>query len=259
MSALKTLARSLPGLPVVAGPALRTAEAVLRLPGYVGEWRRYRSLAGDGAPRVRDAYPQLLDRSHSTPYDPHYFHQAVWAAHRIGAEDPAEHVDVGSQALFVGMLSVTVPVTFVDIRPLEVTLPGLTCVQGSLERLPLADRSTPSVSCLHVVEHVGLGRYGDPLDPAGTRRACAELQRVLAPGGSLYLSTPVGRERVCFNAHRIHDPRTIVGLFAELELVAFAIVDDDGLLRTDLGVDECSDMSYSCGMFWFQRTAVAAE
>src|ERR1035437_9128085 len=64
-----------------------------------------------------------------------------------------------------------------------------------------------SVSCLHVAEHIGLGRYGDPIDPLGTNKALLELQRVLAPGGVLLFSMPVGRERVEFNAQRIWDPR----------------------------------------------------
>jgi hypothetical protein len=254
MSALRALARSLPSLELVARPALRAAVAGSRLPGYAAEWRRYASLPGAGSLRVRDAYPQLLDRTPSTPYDPHYFHQSVWAASRIVAVQPGEHVDVGSLSLFVGMLSASVPVTFIDIRPLDVSLRGLTCVQGSLERLPLADRSVESLSCLHVVEHVGLGRYGDSLDPDGTRRACRELERVLAPAGSLYLSAPVGRERVCFNAHRIHDPRTLLGFVPELELVEFLVVDDAGSLRADLGVDECSSMSYGCGLFRLTRS-----
>jgi Caenorhabditis protein of unknown function, DUF268 len=203
---------------------------------------------------MRDAYPQLLDRSHSTPYDPHYFHQSIWAARWIANERPTEHVDVGSLALFAGMVSVHVPVTFVDIRPPDPPLLCFRSLRGSLQTLPFTDQSTESLSCLHVVEHVGLGRYGDRLDSEGTRQACSELERILAPGGTLYLSTPVGRERVCFNAHRIHDPRTILGYLPELELVDFEVVDDDGFHRQDLGVDRCTTMSYGCGLFRLRRS-----
>ncbi|MCP2789027.1 DUF268 domain-containing protein, partial [Salmonella enterica subsp. enterica serovar Typhimurium] len=90
-----------------------------------------------------------------------------------------------------------------------------------LTGLGLPDASLPSLSCLHVVEHVGLGRYGDPLDIAGSERALAELQRVLAPEGRLYLSVPVGRERICYNAHRVFSPRSIVDALSGLALREF--------------------------------------
>ena len=51
----------------------------------------------------------------------------------------------------------------------------------------------------------------------------------------------------------MHDPRTILGFVPELELVDFEVVDDSGLLRTDLGVDDCSAMSYGCGLFRLRR------
>jgi SAM-dependent methyltransferase len=91
-------------------------------------------------------------------------------------------------------------VAFLDVRPLDADIEDLEPIAGSVLELPFADRSLPSVSCLHVAEHIGLGRYGDPLDPAGTRKAIAELQRVTAPGGQLLFSLPVGRQRLCFNA-----------------------------------------------------------
>src|SRR5207253_10606962 len=66
--------------------------------------------------------------------------------------------------------------------------------------LPFADRSVESLSCLHVAEHVGLGRYGDELDPEGTVKAARELQRVVAPAGRLYFALPVGRPRTEFRS-----------------------------------------------------------
>ncbi len=95
------------------------------------------------------------------------------------------------------------PVTMVDLRPLPVSLRELSFVQGTILDLPFDAGTVPSLSCLCVVEHIGLGRYGDPLQPDGTERAIAELLRVVQPGGHLYLSAPVDDcNRTYFNAHR---------------------------------------------------------
>ena len=128
---------------------------------------------------------------------------------RIVANRPGRHLDVGSHNLFANLLSAVVPVTFLDYRPLNAKLAGLSCVGGNILELPFADDSAESLSCLHVAEHIGLGRYGDPLDPEGTKKAVRELGRVLAGDGRLYFALPVGRPRVCFNAHRVHSPEAI--------------------------------------------------
>jgi hypothetical protein len=228
------------------------------LPGwarYIRDWRRYRALPGAEPLRLRDAFPQMIDRTASSPFDAHYFHQDVWAARRIAEAQPARHVDVGSRVDYVGFLTALCPVTFVDIRPLEAHIDRLECVAGSLLDLPFDSQSLPSVSCLHVAEHVGLGRYGDPLDPEGSRRAAAELQRVVAPGGQLLFSGPVGAPRVCFNAHRVHDPVAVVSWFDELELETFAGVDDTGRFRENIRPQDLAGNRYACGLYRLRRPA----
>lgn len=214
----------------------------------------YQALDPAAAPRPEDLFPKLEDWLPTSPYDQHYFFQDVWAARRVADAAPARHVDVGSRVDLVGFLTALTDVTFVDIRPLEVDIEGLTCVAGSVLDLPFADRSLESVSCLHVAEHIGLGRYGDPLDPLGTVKAAHELQRVVAPGGQLLFSGPVGRKRVCFNAHRVHDPVAVVrDYFPELELVEFSGVDDRGVFRRHRQVEELAGSEYACGMFLLRR------
>ena len=68
------------------------------------------------------------------------------------------------------MLTTITDVTFIDIRPLELKLDRYTGKKGSIVALPFGDGSVSSLSCLHVVEHVGLGRYGDPIDPDGSKK-----------------------------------------------------------------------------------------
>jgi SAM-dependent methyltransferase len=250
--ALTSFARAYPliGRPLVL--ARVTGAVLASIPGYVLAWRRYQQLPGAERLRLRDANPRLSDRLPTSPYDPHYFHQAIWAGERIFKTDPPEHVDIGSQLLFVGMLAARMPVTFVDIRPLELTVAQLRSVAGDILALPFPNQSVTSLSCLHVAEHVGLGRYGDELNPHGTRQALAELQRVLAPGGSLFLSLPIGRPRVAFNAHRVHDPRDIVAWMDAVELAEFTAVDDDGHLHLNASLAEAATLQYGAGMFWFR-------
>jgi len=98
-----------------------------------------------------------------------------------------------------------------------------------------------------------LGRYGDPLDPEGTKKAARELARVLAGGGRLYFALPVGRPRVCFNAHRVHSPEAIREFFCDLELVEFSGVHDDGRFVEKTELTEFKQSDYACGMFVFRK------
>ena len=240
-------------------PALDLAYVLRGLKGYVWffrDRRAYRRMGGDASLAL--ANPQLHDKVDKSPFDAHYFHLDNWALRRVKETSPAQHVDVGSRVDTVSHMAAVVPTTFVDIRPLEAAADGLTSKGGSILALPYPDRSLPSLSCLHVAEHIGLGRYGDPLDPEGTRKAAAELARVLAPGGSLFFAMPVGRPRTCFNAHRIHDPREVPGLFPGLELVEFSGVDDRGVMKRHRKLEELAGSDYACGMYWLRRPAASA-
>lgn len=229
-------------------------------PRYLFELLRYRSLlAKSGCRSKLELFPCLHDRTSTTAFDPHYCYLAYWASHRLAQDVVAEaelpHVDVGSQISWVMSLAAARRVVFIDIRPFETNIQNLDVKAGTVLELPFPDKSVRSLSCLHVAEHIGLGRYGDPLDPLGTDRAIAELARVLAPDGCLLFALPLGRERVCFNGHRIHDPRTIITLFeqAGLTLRAFAGVGDDRVYREDLDPSDLADADYACGMFEFIR------
>jgi SAM-dependent methyltransferase len=221
------------------------------LPKFFLELKRYRSLTAGESVAWHDAYPCLSDRITHTPFDPHYFYQGAWLARRLSRTNPSLHVDVGSSVAMVSVLSAGVPIVFLDYRPLAVRLSGLQSVAGNAAILPFPNDSLLSLSSLHVIEHVGLGRYGDPLDPEGSRRAAVELQRVLRPGGRLFLSLPVGRERVCFNAHRVHVPHTIQSFVPELRLESFSLVDDMGRFREDVPFQAGTHLEYGCGMFEF--------
>lgn len=189
---------------------------------FVRRLVQYRRMAGgDLLPEPKHFLPSLLDDTAETPVDATYFYQDAWAFERIVAATPRRHVDVGSHHKFVSLLSCVVPVIMVDIRPLPVTLPNLIFQHGSIVDLPFDDMSLESVSSICVIEHIGLGRYGDPLDPEGTEKAVAELKRVTAPEGNLYVSVPVDVDnRTYFDAHRAFTNEYLEELFAPFVIIS---------------------------------------
>lgn len=223
------------------------------LPRFFSHWIKF--ARSEGAQRIGllDLQPCLGDWGTHTPFDAHYFYQGAWLARRVSSAKVARHVDIGSSVLTMSVLSAQVETTFVDYRPLKATLPGLTSVAGNILNLPFADSSVNSLSCLHVIEHIGLGRYGDPIDPQGSVKAALELQRIVSRGGKLFLSLPIGRERICFNAHRVHVPASVLGMFPQMRLVEFSYVDDDGRYNEDKPVEVASQLEYGCGLFQFEK------
>lgn len=186
----------------------------------------------------------------------HYFLQDIWAAQRVFANSPKEHVDVGSRVDgFVAHVASFCPVKYVDIREMETGVPGLKGIEGTVCTLPFTDKSIASLSCLHVIEHIGLGRYGDPVDPEGWKIGLSELQRVLMPGGTLLVGTPCGRQRVVFHAHRVFSPTMIIESMPELELVEFSLIPDGRATAwiENADIEHACSLEYGCGLFVFRR------
>jgi SAM-dependent methyltransferase len=203
-------------------------DAFKAVPGNYRQWRRfwegyrqYQRLAPPEARlQPRHLLPCLGDDTAQTEIEPIYFYQDAWAFEKIVQQRPPWHVDVGSHHKFVALLSKVVPLTMVDLRPLSLPLESLKFQPGSILALPFADRSVPSVSSLCVIEHIGLGRYGDALDPRGTEKAAAELQRIVQPGGLLYVSAPLDDEnRIYFNGHRAFTEDYLLGLFRTFDVL----------------------------------------
>lgn len=205
----------------------------------------------------RDRWLCLRDATLTTGFDRHYVFHTSWAARIISETMPHEHVDISSSLYFVGLVSAFVPVKFIDFRPADLGLSGLKSEAGNLLDLPFYDNSIKSLSCMHVVEHIGLGRYGDELDYDGDIKAAVELARVLAPNGNLMFVVPVGGvARIQFNAHRIYTYDQVLALFPSLHLKEFALIPDDGspagLIRyADSNV--VNEQRYGCGCFHFTK------
>jgi hypothetical protein len=193
--------------------------------------------------------PCLSDRTETTPIEPIYFVQDTWFAGRIAQQKPEAHVDVGSSAKTMALIAQFIPVTMVDIRPIPIVVPGLTFVHGSVLEMPFADGSVPSLSSLCVVEHIGLGRYGDKVDPWGSEKTLHELLRVLAPGGDFYVSVPVDAEnKIYFNAHRAFTRSYFLELCGGLELV-----DEQYLYGMEIVKRYEPTRGFGTGMYHFRK------
>ncbi len=189
---------------------------------YLSDYRNYKKLASNPAFKLdtADLFPRIDDKTSSHEIDPIYFIQGCWCAKKVFEAKPTKHHDIASQSLMVGIISQFTPTVMVDLRSLSINLPGLSFIKGDITALPFKDGEISSLSSICVIEHIGLGRYGDPLDAFGTEKAAKELSRVLSKGGSLYISVPIDKEsKVYFNAHRAFTRDHVISLFPGLKLV----------------------------------------
>ncbi len=227
-------------------------------PKFFSDFRKFKSLTKNKRFSLNweDRYPCLEDNTKFTGFDRHYVYHTAWGARILAKTNPPEHTDFSSLIYFASLVSAFVPTRFYDFRPAQVDLPNLKVGQANLLQLPMANNSLPSMSCMHVIEHIGLGRYGDQLDPNGDLKAIAELKRVLAKGGQLLFVVPIGKPKIMFNAHRIYSHEQILNYFKELTLIEFTLISGEsnggGLLvnpKTTLIEQE----EYACGCFWFRK------
>ena len=165
------------------------------------------------------------DNMQQTNFDAHYIYHPAWATRIIKKINPSKHVDISSTLHFSTILSAFMPVEFYDYRPASLFLSNMKCDFADLTQLPFEDNSISSLSCMHTIEHIGLGRYGDTIDYDGDIKAISELKRVLAINGNLLFVVPIGEEaKIFFNAHRIYTYQQIITYFSELELMEFSLI-----------------------------------
>jgi len=238
-------------------PVINIKKAIRIIPKIFLFFASYLTYNKQSKEKFGNLYPCLFDNTSASGIDPHYFYQGIWAYKKIMQRKPMQHVDIGSKVDFVGFLTTITRVCFVDVRPLKnVNLKNLEFIEGDILHLPFEDSSVESLSCLHVAEHIGLGRYGDDLDPSGTMKACKELARVLKLGGMLLFSLPIGKPMVHFNAHRIHTVEQILDYFQELSLVDMGGILDDGSFYEQIKPAAFGSSEYACVLFHFTKRHV---
>jgi hypothetical protein len=227
---------------------------------FVSDFYKFKYLSYSKSKRFlltyKDIFPCLYDKTSQTEFDRHYVYHTSWAARVIHKIKPKVHIDISSSIYFSSIISAFTPVKFYDYRPVNLQLDNLSCESANIIDLPFKSGSIQSLSCMHVVEHIGLGRYGDPLDSDGDLKAISELKRVLSIGGDLLFVVPVGKPKIMFNAHRIYSYNQIIEYFFDLQLEEFVLIPDDsknGGLVYNASHDFINSQNYGCGCFWFKK------
>jgi len=237
---------------------IKMLRSVRGAPRYVRDLFRFRA-EYDGRLELLPCLHDWYEEGGTTRNE--YFWQDLLVARKIFAAKPEKHVDIGSRVDgFVAHVASFREIEIFDIRPITTSIPGVTFKQADLmNSVAGIEDYCDSLSCLHALEHFGLGRYGDPVNPKGYESGIRNMARILRPGGSFYLSVPVGVERVEFNAQHVFDPDTIVAVAESNQLLLreFALfTTDDGLVQMNTSHETLVAVGkrrYGIGIFTFEK------
>ncbi|MBI3070814.1 MAG: DUF268 domain-containing protein [Deltaproteobacteria bacterium] len=238
---------------------LKPLRTLRGLPGYFRDMRQFRA-GYTGEFVISPALQNRSEEGGTTKSE--YFWQDLLVARKIFEARPTRHIDIGSRIDgFVAHVAAFREIEVFDIRPISTNIPGIKFTRADLMD-PVGELSEccDSLSCLHALEHFGLGRYGDPVDPLGFERGLASMARLLKSKGVFYLSVPIGIERVEFNSHRVIDPRKLVELASrsELHLSALTIIHPGGgvseRVSPDVALYDLARLTYVLGVFTFVKS-----
>jgi hypothetical protein len=243
---------------------IRFFKNIIGIKFYIVDYFKYKKQADSKFPIC--FYPILNERAdQSGSISGHYFHQDLLVSQLIFKNNPISHVDVGSRVDgFIAHVASFRKIVVLDIRENTVRIENIKFKQADMMNLEHElYNSCDSLSSLHVLEHFGLGRYGDPIDINGYINGFNNMSLMLKSGGKFYLSVPIGGQRVEFNAHRIFGIKTILDLCEkEFILDSFSYVDDIGDLHKnvqlqDNDIENSFNCRYGCGIFELTKKKIS--
>jgi hypothetical protein len=164
----------------------------------------------------------------------HYFYQDLIVSNLIFKHKPSVHFDIGSRVdgFIAHLLSFEQTIVIGDIRQLKPFHPLVSFHPFDLLKPIPSDKREKydSISCLHVIEHIGLGRYGDTLCFDGPSIALRNLVSLMSQDARLYISHPCGPTRIEFNAHWVFSASDFYQLLckASLAIEKCFFINDDG-------------------------------
>jgi SAM-dependent methyltransferase len=224
---------------------------------FWSDYRKYKKAYKKGGAfplKLFDIYPAYYDRfENAGNASGYYFYQDLWGASKVFKSGIKKHYDIGSRVDgFIAHCLAFTKVVMMDVRPLKNEVKNLEFIKCDCMNMSnIESDSISSLSTLHAVEHFGLGRYGDPVDPEGYLKAVSEIKRIVSRGGNLYFSVPVGVERLEFNGHRVFNPHHVVEMFSGFDLKEFSAVDDRDIFIEKADLNEFVNSKFSCGLFHF--------
>lgn len=229
------------------------------LPKFIVSYLRIlKSKSNDKNFKIRSLTPVLNDwNSESGTASGHYFHQDLHIAQLIYEKNPDNHLDIGSRIDgFVAHVASFRKINVMDIRELNIDIKNIIFKKVDLMSLNQnLYEEYSSISCLHALEHFGLGRYGDKIDYWGFEKGFKNISSLLKKNGTLYLSVPIGPQRIEFNAHRVFKISYLISLIRDnYTIKTFSYVNDKGDFFKNqklnkLSIDNNFGCNYGCGIF----------
>jgi len=237
---------------------------IKKMPAFLKEYnqiRRQAAFSREAFPFGK-LYPCLQEKDQqSGVLSEHYFYQDLHVARKIFQNNPLKHVDIGSRVDgFVAHVASFREIEVLDVRDLHIAIPSISFARADLSAKDFSMNDyCDSLSCLHALEHFGLGRYGDPVDYEGHLIGWTNMSRMVKQGGKFYFSVPIGEQRIEFNAHRVFSLSYLLRLIDPYYAIdSFAYISDDGEFHADAkladnAVGNNCGCHYGCGIFELTR------
>lgn len=176
----------------------------------------------------------LEDRRRPEPYPPasSYFVSA-FESHPVRDKSVAV---VGSQSPWIEAIAINCGAG--QLTTVEYNVPR--CSHPAIRTISYEEfeQGRPEFDCVITyssVEHSGLGRYGEVLDPDGDLKSMKAVSNSLGRGGLLFWGAPVGKDALVWNAHRIYGPRRLPLLFADFQILNWFGFARDSMKHSTLG------------------------